>query len=353
MNKKAIALAVTLVIMAVLLTLGAVIFSRSINEKNLARRSLLSTQAFWLAEAGLNRALAELRNDFNLSDGNDKWSDTLDNGDYSVDLEEIDSDTKRVKAYGYVPSKNNSEAFYEIEAIIGKVVPSGFYDNAILTAGDLDVNGTSYSIDGNVVYADNFEGDDVNIEGTLSQDSSISPLPYFNFETLLAMSESQTDTYDSGNVYEVDENNDKLIDPDTGSEKDLPNEFWYDDAETTPNIVYIKGDLVLNGNIEAGGFFVVAGDVITDPDDTQDATLNGSGTIDGVIYTRGDFIINGGGVDGLNIDGGIWSGEETRLNGSANVAWNEYYMDAIDALNIEPLAQIIYWEDLKSPYPIQ
>ncbi len=74
MNKKAIALAVTLVIIAVLLTLGAAIFSRSINEKNLARRSLLNTQAFWLAEAGLQRAIYDLKEDFE-NDSTPSWSD--------------------------------------------------------------------------------------------------------------------------------------------------------------------------------------------------------------------------------------------------------------------------------------
>jgi hypothetical protein len=139
----------------------------------------------------------------------------------------------------------------------------------------------------------------------------------------------------------------------------FPDSFWYseptdpnDPTTGTPNVVYVESDLELNGNVGTiGGFFVVAGDVITNPDDTSDATINGNGEIDGVVYTLGEFRINGGG-GGLNVNGGVWAGEEARLNGNAHIAYTEDYMAALEALDINVEVQITSWRDTQNPYKI-
>lgn len=97
----------------------------------------------------------------------------------------------------------------------------------------------------------------------------------------------------------------------------------------------------------------MVGDVITDPDDVEDATISGNGTIDGAIYTRGEFRINGGGGADLNVNGGIWAGDQVRLNGNAKVAYNAEYMEAIKTLVGEGTPQICSWEDKKLPYLFQ
>jgi hypothetical protein len=94
-----------------------------------------------------------------------------------------------------------------------------------------------------------------------------------------------------------------------------------------------------------GGFFVVVGDVITNPSGTYDATINGNGTIDGCIYTLGVFSVNGGG-NRLNVNGGVWSGIEAELNGNATVTYNSDYMAAIKAHTL-PQVQIISWREKK------
>lgn len=127
-----------------------------------------------------------------------------------------------------------------------------------------------------------------------------------------------------------------------------------EEDEWKPNVVYITGDLQLKGSIGTiGGFFVVVGDVINDPDETEDATINGNGTIEGAIYTRGEFRINGGGGADLNVNGGIWAGDQVRLNGNAKVAYNAEYMEAIKTLVGEGTPQICSWEDKKLPYLFQ
>jgi hypothetical protein len=348
MGGKGIALILSLLVVVTLVVLGTTIFSRSASESSHARRYLDSTRAFWLAEAGLNRALEELREDFNLS-GTNLWSGYLGEGRYSVDVEDVIIDTqtaKRVTAHGFIPA-DNVRVERVIQAIMCKYIPPYFYDNAIYSAADVDLNGNAFSITGDVRYADSLDTNHPeNINGTITYDPSISPLARLDFEQLLLISETQGNVYDEARLQDVN----------TGKDS-FPTSFWYseptdpsDPTTGTPNIVYVQGDLQLNGNIGTiGGFFLVVGDVITNPDDTSDATINGNGEIEGVIYTRGEFDINGGGGN-LNINGGVWAGEEAELNGNAHVAYNQDYMSAIEALNINPDVQVVSWEELQNPY---
>lgn len=96
---------------------------------------------------------------------------------------------------------------------------------------------------------------------------------------------------------------------------------------------------------------MVVGDVITNPSGTYDATINGNGQIDGAIYTRGEFKVNGGG-GGLNVNGGVWASEEAELNGNAQVAYNQTYMSAIGSFNITTQVQVTSWKDMQNPYQL-
>lgn len=343
MNKKGIALIITFAIILVLTILGSAIISRSISENNIARRYSEATQAFWLAEAGINRALYELRDDYNL----DSISATqLGSGGYNVTIS-TSGENRIVSSTGYIPFTGALRASRIIESTMSKNIPSNFYGNAIYSAGAVDLNGNAYSITGDILYADEIDNTG-NVNGTITQDPSITPLARFDFEQLRALSSGQQ------NVYVVSGNN--LVNEATGSEN-FPSSFWYspptdpDDPTTgTPNIVYIEGDLQLNGNIGTiGGFFVVVGDVINNPGETYDATVNGNGQIEGTIYTRGEFRINGGGGN-LNVNGGVWAGEEARLNGNAHVSYNNSYMSAIENLNLNADVQITSWRDTQNPY---
>lgn len=366
MNKKGIALILAFFVIMVLTVLGTVIFSRGINEARIAKKYSESTQAFWVAEAGVNRALKELKSSY-AATGLGVWSDTLGQGKYSVDVRNFPDgcsgvDCKKdVTVSAIIPataSSGNERVKRIVEAIISKEIPAGFFDNAIYSAGDVDLNGNSYSITGQVRYADSIDNTG-NINGAIVHDPSISPLALLDFGQLLSKSQTQE------NVYAYVGN--KLKNTVTGSEA-FPPSFWYsraDDSidndgdssidesdEWVPNIVYVNGDLELNGNIGTiGGFFVVVGDVINTPDVTQEAIINGNGMIEGIIYTRGEFRVNGGGGN-LNINGGIWAGEEARVNGNANISYNLNYMDTIKDLDIAGAAQIISWKDLDNPYKL-
>lgn len=379
MNKKGSVLILSIFVVVILMILGVTLFSQSIAERNLARRYSNSTHAFWAAESGISRAVEELRSNYNQC-GASIWSGVLSSVDSGYEVDVVCSGQDRditVRGFAPVAAPRIQRI---VEAVIKKEIPTNFYDHAVYTAGDVDFNGSSYSVVNNelppdddaVVYAgDNDIEHPEYITGEVTQDTSIVPLARFDFDELYAESAVQTDIYSTtGNVYDVAPNG-KLVDPITGVEKALPISFWYTTAddgidndgdgnvdeedEWVPNIVYIKGDLKINGSIgTVGGFFVVAGDVTTNPDDEnfEDVDIVGEGQIDGVIYTLGELNVNGGGSEGLDVNGGIWAGEGVTINGSADVLYNADYMAAIGALDIEPSAQVVSWREQANPYSL-
>jgi type II secretory pathway pseudopilin PulG len=346
--KRGFALIFVFFVIAVLGILAAALLSRSISESNIARKNAESIQAFWLAEAGVHRALEELRDNYNQS-GTNLWSTALNQGGYFVDIAIVDQD-REVTAHGFIPFTGTLRVERIIEALMRKSIPPNFYGNAIYTSGNVDLNGNSYNIVGNVLYAGSIDNTD-NINGTITQDDSINPLARLDYQQLLTRSQAQH------NVYTYNTKG-KLVNQYTG-QQGFPASFWYsppsdpnDPTTGVPNVVYVMGDLELRGNIGTiGGFYVVVGDVITNPDVSYDATINGNGIVEGAIYTRGEFRINGGGGN-LNINGGIWAGEQARLNGNATVSYNHDYMLAIQGLNINVEVQIYSWKEQLNPYQL-
>lgn len=62
MNKKGIALAVVLAVVAVLSVIIVSLFAKAIHENNLVKKHLNTVRAFWLAEAGISESLVALSN---------------------------------------------------------------------------------------------------------------------------------------------------------------------------------------------------------------------------------------------------------------------------------------------------
>ena len=347
MNKRGAALMFSYMVMTVLTILGVGFIARSVSEKNLLQRHAEAANAFWASEAGAARALVEMRAASVVTTGTDLWSGTLPGqGRYSVDVESAGVMYK-VTIHGYYPDSGEARIERKIEAMMSKATPSDFFSNAIYSAGDVDFNGIAYSVTGDIIYADDIDNPD-NVTGSVTQDPNVSPLARFDFQELYDTSSTQGNVYDTARLQDVQDGTDTF-----------PASFWFtpptdpmDPATGVPNVVYVEDDLQLNGNIGTiGGFFVVVGDVLSDPDaeDPEDAVLNGNGTIEGTIYTLGEFRINGGGGN-LNINGGVWAGEEARLNGNAHVEFNSDYMDAIQSLDIETEVQIVNWRDTQNPY---
>ena len=175
MNKKGSMLILTIFVVVILLILGAALIARSISEHNLAKKYLESTHAFWAAEAGANRALKELRSNYNQS-GTGLWLSSMGEGEYSVDVV-IEGQNRRVTAHGFIPSMSGARTQRSIEVLIKSQYASAFryaafannsvtlnsnaktdsYDSSLGAYdpnnpnhnGDVGTNGTSVVLDSN------------------------------------------------------------------------------------------------------------------------------------------------------------------------------------------------------------
>ncbi|MCX5693101.1 MAG: hypothetical protein NTX47_05400 [Candidatus Omnitrophica bacterium] len=290
-----------------------------------------STEAFYLAEAAIDKAIAKLP-----SNTGSETGVSLGAGKYSLDIYTITAGKKwRVTGYGYVPDlPPASRTGKKIEAVVEKKdLGDNFWNNAIYSSGDINFKGSSYTVNGQVRFAGDVTGDVSSIlPENLIEDPSISPLALLDFTSLKNIAISQIKPNGQNNLYTAS---------DIADNKPFPASFWFDEANSIPNVVYVEADLIITGNTTAGGFIVVGGDVI------EDVELKGNVTIEGCIYTRGYFENKGGG-NALNVNGGIWAGNYATLRGNAKIDYNETYMDAIRN-NIDPSteAQLVSWREEK------
>ncbi|HAM39945.1 MAG TPA: hypothetical protein DDX89_02960 [Candidatus Omnitrophica bacterium] len=321
------------------LVYGSILLARSVWEQSQARGSRDAASAFQLAEAGIDDGIKRLRDDYN-------WTATATSafpkGSYQLS---VTPEGARRIIRSAATVTGNANLTTQLEAIVQQNIPPHFYDNAIYAAEEVVLKGNAYSVVGNVRTGDddpvqNTEG----VEGEVIYDPNADPLASFEFQQLYDLAMSQGNVYDGDRLQEIQRGQDAF-----------PTEFCYspptdptDPSTCMPNINYITEDLVLNGNIGTiGGFFVVVGNVLTNPSATEDTTINGVGSVEGAIYTTGDFVINGGG-GGLNVYGGVWAGDEARLNGNATVEYEATYMRAIERLNLSVDVQLLSWRECPS-----
>jgi hypothetical protein len=326
----------SMIIPAVLLLAGGVL-TFAWTDSRAALRAQATTQALFLAEAGVDQALVELRNDYDWGGGEGE----LEQGEFSIEVESLPDNRRRILVVG-MDNTLGATVSRTVEVIVEKVIPPDFYDNVIWASENLDFKGSSFSVTGKVRHGDKSPTNNTGgVVGPVTYDPKTDPLPKLSYNKLYEMAQAQGNVYDAerlGNSHGV-----------------FPTSFWYqeptDPSDPTtgiPNINYVTTDLVLNGNIGTiGGFFVVVGDVITNPLTEEDTTINGNGQIAGAIYSRGNFRVNGGG-NGLNVDGGVWAGKEARLNGNVTMTYDWDYMHAIQALDINPELSVISWRESES-----
>jgi len=324
MNKKGVALILVLVIVLILVLLGGAMLSRSIAEVNLSNRYLESVQAFWLAEAGVGQALYDLRVDYNVTSVS---STVCGAGGYSAVIVHNLDTTRTVTASGFIPSTGTPRVQRILEVLMNQyaTTPPNFFSHAIYSGGALTFDGSAYGVTGDVVYGGVLTGSTSKVNGVITSDSSIVPLAHLNFDQLKAISQGQSNYHDAENL--------------SGP---FPASFWYDEANGIPNVVYLEGTFTLSGTSAIGGFYVVGGDVVFD------AAVGGNTAISGAVYTLGDITLSGGG-NVLNVDGGVWSGQNATITGSSDIAYNAGYMAAIQNLGIGTEVQMLSWDDTQDP----
>ncbi len=350
-NKKGVLLIAVYLVISVLIAFLGIFVYKNVWEAKIASHYKHKMLAFYCAEAALDKGIAKLPS------GTSGESNVVLNavggaqqGEYTYSISTILLGKKwRVESWGYVPNQAQAVADEHLEAYIAKKdLPNSFWENAIYTAGNVRVNGLSYDIDGNIIHGGSLQPttlDPANFTGTTTNDTLISPLVKLDFEALKTVAAAQIKADGSDNVYTAAEI--------AAGNPPFPADFWFDDSDAdpanwVPNVVYVETDLVLNGNIGAiGGFFLVVGDVTTNPSATSTTVINGNGQIDGCIYSTGEFRVNGGG-SGLNVLGGVWSGTDgVRLNGSVEIDYHQPYMDSIrDVIQPGATVQVVSWRRL-------
>lgn len=334
-KKSGIALVVVIIFIVALTGLAAAISIRTIGENRILQHYTESTQAFWLAEAGANRALDRIRQNPSLASGTNLSLTALGPGKYNFDLVSS-AGNYTVTARGCIPAgcDCNPATCRVIRTLaVGmfqlSTAPANFYNNAVYVSGNVSKGKT---IVGNMVYGGtNTSGVTPVSPQTFIKDASATPLPLLDFEQLRTISQSQLH-----------------YNPDVGSGNTWPTSFWYEPPSVinplgTPNVVFVEGNFSIKGNNTAYGFIVVGGEV------SYDATIAGTSSVVGSIYTRGNFTISGGG-NALNIDGGVWAGGSADLGGNGKINFNSAYMNAIQGLGITTDVQINSWQDTQNPY---
>jgi hypothetical protein len=327
MNNRGMILLLSFGIIAVLSLLGSAVVSRSVNEANFARRHLETAQAFWLAEAGVNKALKDLRSNYNLSSIS---ATTLGSGGYLAAIVSQADGSRMVTATGYVPSAGaaRSQRVLQVRMYRANALPPNFFNNIIYGGGNIVLNGNSFELEGDVRYAGTISGNTSRIEGTITPDASINPLTHLDFNQLRSISQSQGNYHDAGHL-----------------NGPFPSSFWYNQSLGIPNVVFLEGNLNLSGNITVGGFFVVGGEVVCD------ASISGNVAFQGCIYTLGRFTISGGG-NALNVDGGVWAGQQVTLSGGVELVYNTTYMNAVSGLNVTSSVRVVSWRDTQNLFAL-
>lgn len=347
-NRRGVVLILSFIVIVALSILGTAIVSRSISESQITRKYAESTQAFWLAEAGINKAMSNLRVlGFTTAGDIGQTVFTGSPGDYAVDIGSVVGLTRTVTARGCIPSgcnciapPNDCRLTRVIQAKMTKYqnIPDGFYDNAIYSAGDVSI-GSNCPVDGNVFSGGTVSGS-VIIPNTVTQND---PTLHNDGLPALSFAELWQTSIDQG-WYDVNTNTTTY--PTTSFYNVVPSEAY---PEGIPNVVFVNGNFtIVGGNQVVKGFIVVGGDLV------YNAEIGGNATVDGCIYTRGNIWLHGGGGNIININGGVWAGGTVTLVGNEEVVYNLDYMDAIRAgLQPNTDVRITSWMDAQNPYVVE
>ncbi len=142
-------------------------------------------------------------------------------------------------------------------------------------------------------------------------------------------------------AHPLDENVFKALATDQGhyhsgnfsASNNYPNGSYYYSG-SVPNIIYVNGDLTINGNMEIYGVYWINGNT---------TVFNGNYRVNGIIICEGNLTMNGGGALSPNLDGGIIHyGATNTLTGNGqpvDIDINETYFE--DMNNTLPIVTVV------------
>ena len=203
-NQKGMALLTTLIFVFVLVTLAVALLTMTSNDTKLSALQRDSTKAFYIAEAGIEKTLYILKNDY---ESDQDWNTGItehtskpgdfDEGTYTVYLSNLSSNNVTIKSKGVV--YNKSTRYVQVDATVGNL---SVWDNAIFAGsgqsgkvinGNVDIRGSVHilgtagttamealDITGTAGIGNNYDGMDSDMRSRVTNP----PTTVFNGETV-------------------------------------------------------------------------------------------------------------------------------------------------------------------------
>ena len=367
-NQKGMALITTLIFVFILVTFAVALLTMTSNDSKLSTLQRESTRAFYLAETGIEKSIWYLNSSEDNPDGL-YFVGSLHGGEvttefYDVDISEIDTtgpdEIKTLISTGKVVGGgeyNKGTRKIEVKVTKGiKQSPNLTYDYAVLTDGDMEIDG-GVTFHGNIhSNKDLTNNGTINMEygsatatgntnyGTGNQPYQEFPHIYWEYYEDISMTQEMIE----GNTYNNHYSGDVTFDsPDT----------LYGVHFIEGNVT-IKTDLILHdAAIFATGYIEVKGgigDVTLDNADNPNPLsliakgyikISGSVHGEGIIQTESDFRLDGN----VNIQKGAIYADDGVFHGgggSMNVYYDTDYTDIVVPGTGIPVWVKISWQEV-------
>ncbi|MBN2121121.1 MAG: hypothetical protein JW734_08750 [Candidatus Omnitrophica bacterium] len=367
MNKRATALIFSLLTLIILGILGGALIFRSVSEKQVADKYIGSSQAFWLAEAGIEKARSQLSLDwFSRSPSGDV---TFGKGTYSFVIYTTDNQglTLPRNRLRIISTGISQGATRKIEVIVEDIP---VVEQAVVAVTKVELK-PGITVHGDVYVDGNAEVQaGANI---VTIDDSVSPPNpnAYNADLYYTGTTATIDGTVEGNVINTTEEipmpTVDFVNVQTNADFVLPGGTTLS-GELTDGVYYITGDVTLDGATLNDGSIVSDGKIEIKngfdhggPPYGFPALANQSGTIEiageatvkGLVYCgdsgielkTGSTMIVYGTVAAVSADAELKTDE-----GSLDVYFKAEYLPGSPGQ--EP-PRIIYWKELQNIYPLE
>ncbi len=360
-NRRGIVLITAFLAIALILILSGIFFMSSLTEQRASQRQLAVTTAFYLAEGGIDDAIAKLRTDNNYPGSAPAVIQLGTQGEFETKVTQPgpvnQPDSRRIESWGYTPSKDQTAYGYQVKKLEAyvTVTPNPLFMMAIFTEDEIEMNGSglldSYDSSKGVYDPANAGSDAdigsnnkskeepvIQIKGnfTVNGDAGVGPnVPYQDAIKVWPQSDiTGTQSNFSQEIslppVTVPENILDSGDLNIGggsSEVLSGGDYWFSSVKITgngqlqfsgPATIYVTGDIDIAGNsittsnnLPANLVFKVAG--------AHDVKLTGDMDFYGGIYApESEINLNGNGKVF-----GAFTAKEVDLNGNVNFHYDE------------------------------
>ena len=403
MDKKGFAMVINLIILVVLAILASSLLLRGVVGNVRTESYMNQTRAFWIADAGVSKAVYELNNGgswsgWTISGDDASLQGSLGSaGDYDITVRDYSGNTVVIESTGYYPNRTDANALVRKVEMMASKDSTSLFEYAAFAEGALSMSGQAYtdSYDSSLgVYG----GSNVGSEGDVGTNTAFSGSgkAYVDGDVNIPVGETVPDSkYYSGSV--VEEDKDSLTEvtvPATllslsngGSISNTttltPGDYQYwminlsskktvtlvgpinlyltgttaisisgqakiyiDPSSSGPVNIYFDGDISLSGQGITNGTSTPSNLILYGTGTSQEVTLSGQGDFYGGIYAPNSELV-------LSGQGGLYGGfvgDTVTISGQGGVHYDTQLGEDTSSGSSE--FTIDSWRDLQNPYPV-